>query len=123
MLLTVLRTGRTVLAVPALCVATLAAASSPAWAGGWHHGGTSFGLSLSLPLAFGYGWPAPYYYPPPPVVYAPPPQVATPTSPTYLAPSGRYCREFQMPGVVNGRRVDLHGTACLDPDGSWRVAR
>lgn len=101
------------------------------WGGGWHgypagHGGTFFGFSLSVPLALGYGapWPYPYAYPAPPaVIVAPAPPVAVPTSPTYLAPDGRYCREFQMSGVVNGRTVPMYGTACLDPDGNWRVTR
>ncbi len=115
---------------PARLCALLLAASMlvpvPALAGGWH-GGTFFGFSVSLPLAFGY--PPPFYAPPPPpVVYVPVPQpvpappLATRTSPTYLGPGGRYCRDFQMPGIVGGRPATLVGTACLDPDGQWRVA-
>ncbi len=100
------------------------------WGGGWH-GGTHFGLSLSLPLTFGYPAPYPYRYPypypyayaPPPVVVVPAPPPATATSPTYLTPNGRTCREFETRGSVDGRSVPLRGTACLDPDGRWRVAQ
>ena len=41
---------------------------------------------------------------------------------TYQAPSGQYCREYQTTIVVNGRPESAHGTACREPDGSWRVA-
>ncbi|QCO04715.1 hypothetical protein [Azospirillum argentinense] len=113
----------------ALLLPVLLTTPAPAFAGGWH-GGNFFGFSISLPLAFGF--PPPVYVPPPPViyppvVYAPVPQpvpaapLATRTSPTYLGPGGRYCRDFQMPGVVAGRPATLVGTACLDPDGQWRV--
>ncbi|MBK3735408.1 hypothetical protein GAY29_20320 [Azospirillum brasilense] len=110
----------------ALLLPALLMMPAPALAGGWH-GGNFFGFSVSLPLAFGF--PPPLYVPPPPpVVYVPVPQpvpaapLATRTSPTYLGPGGRPCRDFQMPGVVGGRPATLVGTACLDPDGQWRVA-
>jgi surface antigen len=35
--------------------------------------------------------------------------------------SGRYCREFQQQVVIDGRTQSAHGTACREPDGSWRV--
>lgn len=77
-----------------------------------------------------------YYYPPPPrVVYvtpppppavysyaAPPPLTAVPTSPVYRAPTGQYCREYQAEIRVDGVPQPSYGTACLQPDGSWRVA-
>ncbi|ALJ36839.1 hypothetical protein D9623_16600 [Azospirillum brasilense] len=108
---------------------------APVFAGGGWHGGNFFGFSVTLPLAFGfpppvYVPPPPAFYPPvayPPSAYVPVPQpvpaapLATRTSPTYLGPGGRYCRDFQMPGVVGGRPATLVGTACLDPDGQWRV--
>jgi hypothetical protein len=79
-----------------------------------------------------------YYYPPPPVVYAPPPVVyapppvvyapaplpplaAVPTSPVYRASNGQYCREYQATVRVDGVPQPSHGTACLQPDGTWRV--
>ena len=75
----------------------------------------------------------PYYYyaaPPPPVVVAPAPQViyATPqslpanqSSPTYTDNSGRTCREFQSTAKIAGSTQPTYGTACPQPDGSWRV--
>lgn len=34
-----------------------------------------------------------------------------------------YCREFTQQVRINGRMQESYGTACLQPDGSWRVAR
>jgi surface antigen len=34
---------------------------------------------------------------------------------------GRYCREFQSEITVGGKRENGHGTACQEPDGSWRI--
>jgi hypothetical protein len=67
---------------------------------------------------------------PPPVIYRAPPQViyqeppvvsAVPSSPVYQAPNGQYCREYQGTVTVNGRSEQSYGTACLMPDGTWRV--
>ena len=35
--------------------------------------------------------------------------------------AGKYCREFQSEVVVGGERQHAHGTACQEPDGSWRI--
>jgi surface antigen len=35
--------------------------------------------------------------------------------------AGRYCREFQQTVVVAGRKQSAYGTACREPDGSWRI--
>lgn len=79
-----------------------------------------------------------YYYAPPPVVYAPPPVVysappvvvtqpapmaATGTSPSYTAPNGQTCREFQSTATIGGQSQPIYGTACLQSDGSWRMVR
>ncbi len=45
----------------------------------------------------------------------------TPTQ-TYRSPDGRYCREYQTTVVVGGRQSQGYGTACRQPDGSWRIA-
>jgi hypothetical protein len=91
-----------------------------------------------------------YYYPyavaPPPVVYAVPPPspivyaapapvtyaapapvaaapaaaapiAANPSSPTFIDSQGRTCRQFQP---TSGGQP---GTACLQPDGSWRAVQ
>ena len=85
----------------------------------------------------------PYYGPrvvfvePPPVIYAPPPRVvyaqppvvyaptapldATPASAPYRTSDGHYCREYQAQVMVNGAPQPSYGTACQQPDGSWRV--
>ena len=77
------------------------------------------------------------YYRPPPVVYAPPPPpvvYAPPPAPVVYAPSvnavptrdfqdaeGRYCREYQRTAIIDGREQPIYGTACLMPDGAWRI--
>jgi len=67
--------------------------------------------------------PPAYYAPPPPVVYAPRygQLSAVPASPIYQAPNGQYCREYQSGVTVNGQVQPSYGTACLMPDGAWRV--
>lgn len=78
-----------------------------------------------------YGYPA-YYSPPPTVVYESSPQVvyvpsqavlANQTSPTYTNDEGLTCREYQATGRVNGHIAPTYGTACLQPDGSWRIVQ
>jgi surface antigen len=40
---------------------------------------------------------------------------------TYQDNGGRYCREYQTVSVVGGRTQETYGTACRQPDGSWRL--
>ena len=40
---------------------------------------------------------------------------------TYREMSGRYCREYQQTVTVGGRTEQAYGTACRQPDGSWKV--
>lgn len=67
------------------------------------------------------------YVAPPEVIYMPapqpaaPPVPATPASPVYQATDGRYCREYQATITVGGQQQQSFGTACLQPDGSWRI--
>ena len=35
--------------------------------------------------------------------------------------TGQYCREFQQTVVIGGRQEDAYGTACRQPDGSWKI--
>jgi len=89
-------------------------------------------------VGFGIGLPGPVYYPPPPVVYAPPPVVYAPPPVAYVAPpppaaapgpapgaaptaSAGECREYQTQTMIDGRPQPSHGTACLQPDGTWRI--
>jgi surface antigen len=45
----------------------------------------------------------------------------TPTR-TYNSNSGQYCREYQQTIYIDGKREKAYGTACRQPDGSWKVA-
>lgn len=75
--------------------------------------------------------PAVYYEPPPTVVYRRPPTVVVvpapsplavdPAGPAYLSNSGQVCREYQTTVVIGGVQQPGYGTACQQPDGSWRV--
>lgn len=44
----------------------------------------------------------------------------TPTK-TYKQADGSYCREYQQTVTVGGKTQDAYGTACRQPDGSWKV--
>lgn len=44
----------------------------------------------------------------------------TPTK-TYKEAGGSYCREYQQTVTVGGKTQDAYGTACRQPDGSWKV--
>jgi len=44
----------------------------------------------------------------------------TPTR-TYENAGGQYCREFQQTVTVGGQTEEAYGTACRQPDGSWKV--
>ena len=35
--------------------------------------------------------------------------------------SGEYCREFQSEITVGGQQEKAYGTACQQPDGSWKI--
>jgi hypothetical protein len=65
--------------------------------------------------------PAPAYYYPPPAYYAPPQGYAPPAAPS--AGQGGNCREYQSTTTIDGRKQPTYGTACLQPDGSWRIVR
>ncbi len=44
----------------------------------------------------------------------------TPTE-TYQTAQGQYCREYQTTVTVGGATEQAYGTACRQPDGSWKV--
>lgn len=44
----------------------------------------------------------------------------TPTK-TYQSDSGQYCREYQQTIQVGGKTEEAFGTACRQPDGSWKI--
>jgi hypothetical protein len=122
-----------------LALALVLAATAPAHAARVFVGVGGYGYPYP---AYGYYpgyYPYPYYVAPPPVVYAvppPPPTMIAPapvtyavaptplgapvvaanqTSPTFIDSLGRTCRHFQS---TSGGAA--YGTACLQPDGSWR---
>jgi surface antigen len=37
--------------------------------------------------------------------------------------SGQYCREFQQTITVGGKTEQGYGTACRQPDGSWKIVK
>lgn len=44
----------------------------------------------------------------------------TPTR-TYQTSSGEYCREYNQTINVGGQAEQAYGTACRQPDGSWKI--
>lgn len=44
----------------------------------------------------------------------------TPTT-TYQTDSGQYCREYRQTIVVGGQQEEAYGTACRQPDGTWKI--
>lgn len=45
---------------------------------------------------------------------------ATPTR-TFKSASGENCREYQTTVTVGGKQEKAYGTACRQPDGSWKI--
>ncbi len=43
----------------------------------------------------------------------------TPTR-TYQTAAGQNCREYHSKVTIDGQTEDVYGTACREPDGSWR---
>ncbi len=104
------------LAAGAAVILSIGLAAAPAEAR------TFVSVGVGLPF-FG---PPPVVYAPPPVVYAPPPVVYAPApAPAAYAPApaSQTCREFQSTIQVNGQPQQSYGTACLQPDGTWRIVR
>lgn len=96
----------------------------------WHH------RHHHRPVHYPYWRAAPpvasFVYAPQPVVYettiirpartvVEPVLSATQTTPNYVDTYGRTCREYQTTGFVAGSHGNMYGTACLQPDGTWRV--
>jgi surface antigen len=40
---------------------------------------------------------------------------------TYQTQTGQYCREFTQTVMIGGRQEQAFGTACRQPDGTWKV--
>ena len=96
-----------------------------------HHGPRARVVYVAPPPVYYYPPRPPrvvYVTPPPPPVYTAPAPVTYQTLPGQTLPGGRLtdtsqCREYQSTAVVNGQQVASYGTACLQPDGSWRIVR
>ncbi len=43
--------------------------------------------------------------------------------PAYQTSAGQYCREFQQTVTVGGKSEQAYGTACRQPDGSWKIVQ
>jgi surface antigen len=86
--------------------------------------GLIFGMLLGSAIENSYErrYREPAYYGPPPG-YRPAPRVVYDEPSVTIAqrPAGACLqeREYQTKVVVNGRKVDAYGIACLQPDGSW----
>jgi len=42
---------------------------------------------------------------------------------TWRQETGAYCREFQTGVTIGGQEETAYGTACRQPDGSWRIVQ
>lgn len=40
---------------------------------------------------------------------------------TYQAADGQYCREYAQTVTIEGKSQKAYGTACRQPDGSWKI--
>lgn len=119
-----------VLAVSPAALAMSLALALPAAARGF----VSFGFGVPL---VGPAYPPPVYYGPPAYYYPPPPYMASPyAAPPYTAPYAappvayappaidqRDCREYRTTTTIGGVSQPVYGTACRQPDGTWRIIR
>lgn len=100
------------------------------WGGGYHGGGRGAGGYWHRGHhggRFGWWWivgprwfwgPGPGYQQPRPIVIVPP----SPVWQQQPAAPEAYCREYQGNATIDGSSQPFYGTACLQPDGSWRIA-
>jgi surface antigen len=42
---------------------------------------------------------------------------------TYQTSQGQYCREYTQTVVIAGEMQQAYGTACRQPDGTWKIVR
>ncbi|MFQ5894848.1 MAG: RT0821/Lpp0805 family surface protein [Nitrospinota bacterium] len=43
--------------------------------------------------------------------------------PAYQTRQGQYCREFQQTITIGGKTEQAYGTACRQPDGTWKIVK
>ncbi|MEW6718943.1 MAG: RT0821/Lpp0805 family surface protein [Thermodesulfobacteriota bacterium] len=42
---------------------------------------------------------------------------------TYKTEQGEYCREYQQTVLIGGEERQAYGTACRQPDGTWKIVK
>jgi surface antigen len=42
---------------------------------------------------------------------------------TYRTDRGQYCREYQQTVLIGGEERQAYGTACRQPDGTWKIVK
>jgi surface antigen len=42
---------------------------------------------------------------------------------TYKTERGQYCREYQQTVLIGGEERQAYGTACRQPDGTWKIVK
>ena len=42
---------------------------------------------------------------------------------TYEQAPGQFCREYSSSAIIGGRPQETYGTACRQPDGTWKIVR
>jgi surface antigen len=42
---------------------------------------------------------------------------------TYQTGNGQYCREYRQTVMIGAEQQEAHGTACRQPDGSWKIVQ
>jgi surface antigen len=65
--------------------------------------------ALGLSGCVVYEAPAPYYA-----------SAANSSSNQSTASTGQTCREYRTTAAIDGKPQEIHGTACLQPDGTWQ---
>lgn len=75
----------------------------------YRHGGRHYVTDESPSVVYYHAYTPNYVAPP-----APPP--------TYVDQNeGTYCRPYSQQIVIDGEEQESYGTACLQPDGTWRI--
>jgi hypothetical protein len=115
-------------ALPRMAGLPLAAAAFPSAAAARGFIAFHFGVPLVVGPPIYYVPPPAVYYTPPPVYYVAPPAPApapAATSGTSVSPQRqrpRPCREYRTTATIGGKEHSVVGTACLEPDGTWRIS-
>lgn len=115
----------------ALAIGAAAAVfAAPAQADSRVYVGVGVGSSYGYGHGYGHGYYG-YSYRRPPNVYLPPPAVIYEQEPdvVYVQPPAArvervdrsYCREYTSSATIAGKKQPTFGTACRQPDGSWRI--